>query len=161
MLVGTTNLMSSTSHAFPQATGGTYLGDAGSGIAPGPVSGVEAGAAGNSSGAMSLSTGGLIAIVVVVVVVSIIGVTTAVLFFIAKKREWTVRETIRRSTRKIAAAFTPRRGEFPDAVKRPTSPGLSRWRPAKLAHHAPPTPHRRPSDIEKGLVPAEGHKGVQ
>lgn len=36
-------------------------------------SGVEAGASGNSSGSLDLSTGGLIAIVVVVAVVSVVG----------------------------------------------------------------------------------------
>ncbi|KAJ6442054.1 transmembrane alpha-helix domain-containing protein [Purpureocillium lavendulum] len=124
-------------------------GDGGGGPAPDPNSGVEAGASGSSS-AMSLSTGGLVAIVVVVVVVVIVGVTTATLFFIAKKREWTVRETLRRSARKVVAAITPRRTEFPDSVKE--SMGSSRRGRAKRDNSVPPTPRLRPEDVEKGLA---------
>ncbi|KAK4093238.1 hypothetical protein Purlil1_2395 [Purpureocillium lilacinum] len=128
---------------------GTSQGDAGGGSAPTPESGVEAGASGSSS-AMSLSTGGLVAIVVVVVVATIVGVTTATLFFIAKKREWTMRETLRRSAKKVVAAITPRRSEFPDSVKGST--GSTRRGRAKRADSVPPTPRLRPEDLEKGLA---------
>ncbi|OAA70484.1 hypothetical protein ISF_02458 [Cordyceps fumosorosea ARSEF 2679] len=106
--------MSTTSAHFPLPT--NEFTDAGEG----PVdSGTEAGAAGDSSkNSINLSTGGMIAIIIVVVVVVIVGVSTATLFFIAKKREWKVREKLRRSARKVAAALTPRRSQFPDSVKR-------------------------------------------
>lgn len=51
-------------------------------------------------------------------------VATSVLFFVAKKREWTVRETIRRSARKVVTAMTPRRTEFPKSVKEPPTPKI-------------------------------------
>ncbi|KAJ3499208.1 hypothetical protein NLG97_g506 [Lecanicillium saksenae] len=109
--------MSSTSASFPTPTN-SYT-DAGDNLAPGFESGSDAGAAGDSSkNSINLSTGGMIAIIVVVVVVTLVGVSTATLFFIAKKREWKVRETLRRSARKVAAALTPRRSQFPDSVKR-------------------------------------------
>ncbi|UNI22640.1 hypothetical protein JDV02_008508 [Purpureocillium takamizusanense] len=126
---------------------GASQGDAGGGPAPSPDSGVDAGASGHSS-AMSLSTGGLVAIVVVVVVVTIVGVTTAALFFIAKKREWTMRETLRRSAKKVVAAITPRRTEFPDSVKE--SMGSTRRGRSKRTDSVPPTPRLRPEDLEKG-----------
>ncbi|TQV97681.1 hypothetical protein IF1G_03424 [Cordyceps javanica] len=119
--------MSTTSASFPTPTN-SYT-DAGDGLGSGVESGTEAGAAGDSSkNSISLSTGGMIAIIVVVAVVVLIGVSTATLFFIAKKREWKVRETLRRSARKVATALTPRRSQFPDSVKRsveaPTSSRL-------------------------------------
>ncbi|TQW09138.1 hypothetical protein IF2G_03569 [Cordyceps javanica] len=106
--------MSTTSASFPTPTN-SYT-DAGDGLGSGVESGTEAGAAGDSSkNSISLSTGGMIAIIVVVAVVVLIGVSTATLFFIAKKREWKVRETLRRSARKVATALTPRRSQFPDS----------------------------------------------
>jgi hypothetical protein len=119
--------------------------------APGVESGSDAGAAGDSSGnAVSISTGGLVAIIIVVVLVVILGISTAVLFYVAKKREWTVRETMRRSAHKVKTALTPRRSEFPDSVKdfRPSS----RRGRERLASDVPPTPRLRPDDVEKGLA---------
>ncbi|KAF4504706.1 hypothetical protein G6O67_008122 [Ophiocordyceps sinensis] len=84
--------MATATQGFPQATHIPYRGDANGGPAPGAESGVDAGASGTSSGAMSISTGGLVIIVVIVVVVCLIGVTTTTLFFLAKKREWKVKE---------------------------------------------------------------------
>lgn len=73
------------------------------------------------------------------------------LFYIAKKREWTVKETIRQSTRKVVAALTPRRSEFPRSVKQSTD-GRSRGGRVRL-DDVPPTPRLRPEDIEKGYGP--------
>ncbi|POR31472.1 Uncharacterized protein TPAR_08303 [Tolypocladium paradoxum] len=141
--------MATTTHSFPLATQGI---NAGGGPAPDPDSGVEAGASGNSN-AMGISTGGLVAIIVVVVAVSLIGVTTATLFFVAKKREWKVREKVRRSARRVVTALTPRRTEFPDSAKKST--GSSRRGRAKIADDVPPTPRLHPEDVEKGLAQAE------
>ncbi|KAM3458033.1 hypothetical protein MY3296_000683 [Beauveria thailandica] len=123
--------MSKTAASFPLPTN-SYT-DAGEGVAPGVDSGTEAGAAGDSSkNSITLSTGGMIAIIIVVVVVVIIGVSTASLFFIAKKREWKVRERLRRSARKVATVLTPRRSQFPDSVKRSvTAPRSSRLQTAE------------------------------
>ncbi|KAK4229352.1 hypothetical protein QBC38DRAFT_114521 [Podospora fimiseda] len=106
--------------------------------------GSSAGASGTSSG-LSISRGALIGIIVVVVVVAFVGITSSVLFYVAKKREWTIKETIRRSARKVVTALTPRRSEFPRSVKE------SRGGRVKL-DEVPPTP-RIPEhlDLEKGL----------
>jgi hypothetical protein len=121
---------------FPLAVDGSDGADA-------TIDGSTAGAAGPSTGGMVLSHGALVAIIVVVVVVAVFGIATSVLFFIAKKREWTIRETIRRSARKVVTVLTPRRSEFPKSVKE----GRSRL------DDVPPTPRIKPEylDLEKGL----------
>lgn len=65
--------MARPTHLFSRDDYSTYQGDAGTVAGSGPNSGVEAGAAGNSSSAMSLSAAGLITIIVIVVVVTIVG----------------------------------------------------------------------------------------
>lgn len=72
-----------------------------------------------------------------------------VLFYVAKKREWTVKETLRRSARKIVTALTPRRSEFPRSVKESTGRGGDRAR----LDDVPPTPRIKSQylDLEKGL----------
>ncbi|KAM4062908.1 hypothetical protein HRG_007725 [Hirsutella rhossiliensis] len=145
--------MATETQAFPQATHMPYRGDANGGPAPGAESGVDAGASGNSSGAMSISTGGLVIIVVIVVVVCLIGVTTATLFFLAKKREWKVREKVRRSARKMVTALTPRRAEFPDSAKKSTK--SSQGDRKKIADKLSPFARLRPQDLEKGTATTE------
>ncbi|CAH0052868.1 unnamed protein product [Clonostachys solani] len=115
--------------------------------------GSDAGAAGSSSSSGPvLSTGGMIAIIVVIVIVAILGATMATLFFIAKRREWTMKETLRRSARRVKTALTPRRTEFPDYVK--NGPISSHRARARLAD-VPPTPRLRPEDIEKAMAKSE------
>ncbi|KAL7951784.1 hypothetical protein V8C42DRAFT_305216 [Trichoderma barbatum] len=139
--------MSQTSAYFPLATDDSWQGDSGSIITQ---DGNEAGASGDSSAnSITLSTGALVAIVIVVVVVILIGISTATLFFIAKKREWTIKETIRRSTKKVATALTPRRSEFPRSVKGSTR---SNRRGRTKIDEVPPTPRIRPEDLEKGMA---------
>ncbi|KAK3316173.1 hypothetical protein B0H66DRAFT_283822 [Apodospora peruviana] len=128
---------------FPGADSGA--GDPNSGPA---VDGSTAGASGTSSSDVGLSRGGLIAIIVVVVVVAVFGILSGVLFFVAKKREWQVRATIRKSARKVVDALTPRRSEFPKSVKE------SHGRSGRMKlDEVPPTPRIKPEhlDIEKGL----------
>ncbi|KAF3071694.1 hypothetical protein TsFJ059_004023 [Trichoderma semiorbis] len=142
--------MSQTSAYFPLATDDSWQGQSGSITAQ---DGTDAGAAGDSSAnSITLSTGALVAIIIVVVVVILIGITTATLFFIAKKREWTIKETIRRSTKKVATALTPRRSEFPRSVKGSTR---SNRRGRTKLEEVPPTPRLRPEDLEKGLARSE------
>ncbi len=57
-----------------------------------------------------------------------------------------MRETIRRSARKVVTALTPRRSEFPKSVKDSVGRG---GRMNKL-DDVPPTPRIKPSDLEKG-----------
>ncbi|KAK0743339.1 hypothetical protein B0T18DRAFT_328454 [Schizothecium vesticola] len=121
------------------------------GASPGSAAdGTLAGASGSSSGGIQLSGGALIAIIVVVVVVGLVGIASTVLFFFAKKREWTMRETLRRSARKVVTALTPRRSEFPSSVKGSVGRGGRGGRMNKL-DEVPPTPSIKPSDLEKGL----------
>ncbi|KAF4970461.1 hypothetical protein FSARC_2539 [Fusarium sarcochroum] len=143
--------MSSTSNPFPLAS------ESYDDSAPSANSGTEAGAAGDSSGnSVSISQGGMIAIIVVVVVVSLIGISTASLFFLAKRREWTMRETIRKSARKVVTALTPRRTEFPSSVK--DGPGPSIRSRTRIDDDVPPTPRIRPEDLEKGLAQAKAKR---
>ncbi|TGJ88597.1 hypothetical protein E0Z10_g196 [Xylaria hypoxylon] len=137
--------MATSTADFPLSTEDPY---AGSGT---PGGGIDdaAGAAGESPGAVQLSHGALIAIIVVVALVVVLGISTAVLFYLAKKREWKVRESIRRSARKVVTALTPRRSEFPRSVKE--SSGRS-FRGRVRLDEVPPTPRLRPEDIEKGLA---------
>ncbi|PGH15002.1 hypothetical protein AJ79_02682 [Helicocarpus griseus UAMH5409] len=64
-------------------------------------------------GSMYISQGAIIAIAVVVGIVVIIGITSVILFYLAKRRQWEVRASIRRSARRIAAPMTPRRFTAP------------------------------------------------
>ncbi|KAI9742988.1 MAG: hypothetical protein M1818_003283 [Claussenomyces sp. TS43310] len=106
--------------------------------------GSAAGASGSSSGSGSLSTGGLIAIVVIVSLVVVFGIVSSVLFFLAKKHDWQVKATIRKSAKRVATALTPRRSEFPRSVKDGrNSRGRTRL------EEVPPTPRLKTFDIEK------------
>lgn len=92
---------------------------------------------------------------------------SAVLFYVAKKREWTVKETIRKSARKVVTALTPRRAEFPKSVKEFNPSGSrsgskSRGNKSSL-DEVPPTPRIRPEhfnlDLEKGS-PERGQRSL-
>ncbi|KAI0102985.1 hypothetical protein GGR51DRAFT_525246 [Nemania sp. FL0031] len=137
--------MATSTADFPLSTEDPIPGSSG----PGGAVDDAAGAAGSSPGAVQLSHGALIAIIVVVAVVVVLGISTAILFYLAKKREWKVRESIRRSARKVVTALTPRRSEFPKSVK--DSAGRSSRGRVRL-DDVPPTPKLRPEDIEKGLA---------
>ncbi|GAB1315743.1 Transmembrane protein [Madurella fahalii] len=148
----------STSVYFPLATEDPYTGH------PGPGA-FDDGASGTATGGLVLSQGAIIAIIVVVIVVALFGIASSVLFFVAKKREWTVKETIRRSARKVVTVLTPRRSEFPRSVKESVGGrgggsggggggGAGRVR----LDDVPPTPKIKPEhlDLEKGFD--GGHK---
>jgi hypothetical protein len=82
---------------------------------PTPEDPNTAGASGDSDTAITLSTRDQIAIAVVVGLVAILGITSAVLFYVAKKRQWEVRASIRRSARRVTTAIkakTPVRSNF-------------------------------------------------
>jgi len=127
--------------------------------AGGSAANSEAGASGSSSG-IDLSRSAIIAIIVVVSVVVVFGVASTALFFVAKKREWKINESIRRSIKRVATALTPRRSEFPSSVKggsRPTTPKRKSRNHKRLDDDddkVPPTPGI-PADLEKGLASAE------
>jgi hypothetical protein len=68
-----------------------------------------------------------------------------VLYYLAKKRSWEVRASIRKSARRVATALTPRRSEFPKNVRDGgrTSRGRTRL------DDVPPTPRMTSHDLEK------------
>ena len=74
-------------------------------------------------------------------------VVSSVLWYLAKKRSWEVRATIRKSARRVATALTPRRTTFPKDVheRRRSSRGLTK------IDEAPNTPRTKTSDVEKGM----------
>ncbi|KAI0014783.1 hypothetical protein F4780DRAFT_168713 [Xylariomycetidae sp. FL0641] len=119
----------------------------------------DAGASGSSSGGVQLSRSAMIAIIIVVVVVAVLGVSMAVLFYLAKKKEWKIRQSIRRSAKKVVTALTPRRSEFPKSVKQSGNGRTSRGR-VRL-DDVPPTPKLRPEDVEKGLAQANARQPPQ
>ncbi|PBP25674.1 hypothetical protein BUE80_DR003410 [Diplocarpon rosae] len=122
-----------------QPGNGPAAGDAGSSASTGDT---DAGASGADHGSISISRGGVIAIIVVAVFICVLGAVSAVFFYLAKKRSWRVRESIRRSARRVATALTPRRSTFPKDVRR-SNRGLIKIDEA-------PSPERpKTSDIEK------------
>ncbi|KAL8393174.1 hypothetical protein RB595_003103 [Gaeumannomyces hyphopodioides] len=141
----TSPTMSATSsHAFPLATETSIPDDT--------LGGDAAGASGSAKGALEITQGGMIAIIVIVSVVAILGIASSVLFYLAKKKEWKVRETIRKSAKRVVTALTPRRSEFPKSAKE------SRSGRVRL-DDVPPTPRLRPEDLEKGLAPPAPRQG--
>lgn len=125
------------------------------------------GAEGSSSSSANLSRGAIIAIAVVVALVVIGGgklnppqhlcvtltkylVTLAVLFYLAKKRQWQIRKTIRRTATKAVRAMTPR---TPAKMNfGPLSP-----RADKRSHTVTKSPNKeqRDRDVEKGSASTE------
>ncbi|KAL0941790.1 uncharacterized protein CTRU02_204554 [Colletotrichum truncatum] len=150
-------MATTTSNYFPLATETYYPGGAGDASSPGGHVDNDAGASGDSPGAVGLSPNAMIAIIVVVSIVGALGIGMAVLFYIAKKREWKIRETMRKSARKVVTALTPRRTEFPRSVKESNSPPRSHRGRTRL-DDVPPTPRLRPEDLEKGLAQAESKR---
>ncbi|CZT15659.1 uncharacterized protein RCC_12343 [Ramularia collo-cygni] len=75
----------------------------------------EAGASGGSGGGGSyVSQAGVIAIIVIVVIVVVLGIASTVLFVLAKRRQWDVRASIKRASRR----FTGRGGASQAATDR-------------------------------------------
>jgi len=68
----------------------------------------DAGASGSGNSFVNISTADQIAIIVVAVVVGVFGIGSAILYYFAKKRQWELREKLRRSARSIKTALTPR-----------------------------------------------------
>ncbi|POS75746.1 hypothetical protein DHEL01_v205856 [Diaporthe helianthi] len=148
-------MAATSSSSFPLATEDPYTGggDNTAGTANAGSDGSpdnDAGASGTSSNNFQVSQGALIAIILIVVFVALLGIASGTLFYLAKKREWKVRETIRRSAKKVVTALTPRRSEFPRSVKERSI--RSRGGRARVEDEIPPTPRLKPEDLEKGLA---------
>ncbi|KAL1960380.1 hypothetical protein VTO42DRAFT_8340 [Malbranchea cinnamomea] len=89
----------------------------------------DEGSSGDSRGSVNLSTGAQVAIIVIAVIVVILGIISAVLFYLAKKRQWQVRASIRRSARRVA-----------ESIKSPLTPTSPRWPRPQSARHGDATP---------------------
>ncbi|KIW94824.1 uncharacterized protein Z519_04802 [Cladophialophora bantiana CBS 173.52] len=85
----------------------------------------DAGAAGPDTGSVNLSRGATIAIALVVSIIVVLGGTMTILFYLAKKRQWKIKESIRRSARRFTSAvkavttpITPKKMTFSPVEKR-------------------------------------------
>ncbi|KAI9800946.1 MAG: hypothetical protein M1833_003083 [Piccolia ochrophora] len=161
-------------HALSQAQNTADSQDATSGPSQATSDGEvdsAAGAAGES-GSFQLSQGAIIAIVVVAVIVGLGGVGSAVLFYIAKKRQWEIRKSIRRSARRLTGNFsaarksgvppTPRGGKpkagprFNDAV--PETPRTHRFNTLQDLEKGGRGPEVKAVKKGEGEAKAEGGK---
>ncbi|GAD97504.1 conserved hypothetical protein [Paecilomyces variotii No. 5] len=90
-----------------------------------------AGASGTDDGSSGLSTTALAILITIVGVVVILGVTSAFLYLIAKRRQWRVREKIRRSARRVGEAIrTPLTPRFAKSARSPLPQSANRDRKA-------------------------------
>ncbi|EFR04956.1 hypothetical protein MGYG_07958 [Nannizzia gypsea CBS 118893] len=101
------------------------------GVVPGSLgdagSNGSTGSSGADHGSIRIPKGGLIAIIIVVVIVVIIGITTGILFYQAKRRQWTMRETMRYSVRKVAESIkSPMTPTFRSRAQYPMTPAGAR-----------------------------------
>jgi len=108
-----------------------------------PVDPSDAGAEGAAKGAFSLSNGAIAAIIVVAVVVVLGGIASATLWWLAKKRQWDVRASIRRASRRFTGRASPDSKQ--NRQNRRTGIRLNSPPPGK---NSKPRPER---DIEKGM----------
>ncbi|KAH7074085.1 hypothetical protein FB567DRAFT_189611 [Paraphoma chrysanthemicola] len=110
----------------------------------------DAGAAGSQKGAFELSSGALAAIIVVAVIVVIGGIGSATLWWLAKKRQWDVRQSIRRASRRITGRGKPDNSR--NRENRRTGIRLGSPPPGKGSKP------RQDRDLEKGVLPSkDGH----
>lgn len=130
----------------------------------------QEGAEGPSKSGINLSKGSIIAISVVVGCIAIIAIASAVLFYVAKKRQWEVRKSIRRSAKRVTTtikAHTPVRANFSRRDRGVTriDPPTSKGRHADDSDRRAARIYRDANrDLEKGSVstktrPVDGSPG--
>ncbi|KAI9771050.1 MAG: hypothetical protein M1835_006473 [Candelina submexicana] len=113
----------------PQSGGGLTSGDVGNDPSKWSNSNSNAGASGTNTGFVGVSSGAQTAIIVVVVLVAVGGILSAILFYLAKKRQWKVRQSIRRSARRLTGTFKPSSSSSSSRTPQSSSrkqPGLAR-----------------------------------
>ncbi|KKZ68254.1 hypothetical protein EMCG_06077 [[Emmonsia] crescens] len=98
----------------------------------------------SGKGSFNISQSGIIAIAVIVGVVVILGITSAILFYIAKKRSWEVRASIRRSAKRLTAPITPRRFSTAPTSSKPRNREVSMRIPAHDTHSKQKKPKEAP-----------------
>ncbi|KAI9770658.1 MAG: hypothetical protein M1839_003079 [Geoglossum umbratile] len=117
-------------------------GGSGDGGASSPQGGTAAGASGSDNGFVHMSKGVEIAVIIVVVIVGGGGIASAVFYYIAKKRQWEVRKSIRRSAVRLKNNLSTT--NLQKSARRQTGA-------TKIAE--PSTPHgNKGRDVEKGNV---------
>ncbi|KAI9666085.1 MAG: hypothetical protein M1821_004020 [Bathelium mastoideum] len=94
----------------------------------------DAGSAGAQTSSFSMSKGSFVAIITVVVIVAVLGISSAVLFFVAKKRQWEIRKSISRMSKRLTG-----RGQARSSQRQ------SRRQAVRMQ-----SPTRKPRDLEKG-----------
>ncbi|KAI9666869.1 MAG: hypothetical protein M1831_001374 [Alyxoria varia] len=113
----------------------------------------NAGASGDDGKAYDLSTGGLVAIIVVVVVVAIFGIASAVLFYVAKKRQWKLREKMKHASRRVASKVTtPLTSRFPrDQTGSRGTVRMHSPAPARTKHQQPDPEKRQTKKVTQTM----------
>jgi len=105
-----------TTGSFPVITDtegtGSIVGGVGSN-----TGGAVGGASGGNGGAFQLSTGAVVGISVACALVVLGIVTLWALWFVAKRRQWTIRETISRASRRLTGRKVPPTPSTPHAPK--------------------------------------------
>ncbi|KAI9367924.1 hypothetical protein BJX61DRAFT_261642 [Aspergillus egyptiacus] len=115
---------------------------------PNDIEAVNAAGAAGPSSSGGMSSGGMIALCVIVGLVVIIGFSSAALFYIAKKRQWAMREALRRSAKSVVRAVkTPLTPRFP-RNQRPFPPKQGNADGEALRAKA----KRTQTDVEKDAV---------
>ncbi|RMZ68727.1 hypothetical protein GMOD_00002545 [Pyrenophora seminiperda CCB06] len=130
-----------------QDTGGELPPPGYNGGSDNPQDPSDAGAAGSSKSAFSLSGGALAAIIVVAVVVVLGSIASGTLWWLAKKRQWDVRASIRRASRR----FTGRSTAGPDTSKQAQQNRQNRRTGIRLNSPPPGRNANKMRDLEKGL----------
>ncbi|KAL1982107.1 hypothetical protein VTN96DRAFT_1762 [Rasamsonia emersonii] len=123
-----------------------------------------AGASGpGSSMISSKSHDVVITLSVIVGVVAVLGVSSAILFLVAKKRQWAVREAMRRSTRRAANAIkSPLTPRFPKSPRdAPPRPGATRIETARSVPFNPRTKFERGQNESKKERELDLERGIE
>lgn len=116
-----------------------------------------AGAEGADDGSFKMSKGGMIAIIVVVVVVAVGGIVSTVLFFIAKKRQWEVRKSLKRVSRRLTGRSTAGAGAARDNRENRRTAVRMASPPAGKNRSAAPKQNKE-RDLEKGEKKPAGRR---
>ncbi|KIV99354.1 uncharacterized protein PV09_09012 [Verruconis gallopava] len=144
---------SSTSPAFPTMSAQDGFGVPEGGAGSTSTNENVNGAAGSDSGAWTLGTGAIVGISVGIAVVVIAFATMWWLWYMAKKRQWKIRESIKRASRRMTGRKVPPRTPRVG----PSDPRSYRRTTMYVKPSAgPKKAQAKEVDIEKGLKPTPG-----
>jgi len=117
------------------------------------ASGPTAGASSSNTGAYSLSTGAVVGIAVAIILVIAIIIPLWLLWFIATRRQWTIRETLTRASRRLTGRKAPPPTPKAPAGRRNTSLYVHRGDREK-------TPSTKGSDRSRSVSPEEDEEAA-